>query len=157
MKLTDIKALLNNTAPDAVVLLHLRAKGGKRIGHGSQRTAYRIGNYVVKANTCAWCANEWPPAVREATRSVPRKVMRERGLAVPAAWYAGKNRKWVIQRYYPLAADSVRGNRLYNKVLARYWSNPIRWTIAPDCVIDLDLHDENVGIHESGKLVAFDW
>lgn len=159
MKLKDLKDLLDSTAasPDAVVYLKLKLRGAERLGKGSQRTAYRIGNYVVKANTCAWMANEWPEPVRQATRTVPRKVLRERGLAAPATWYAGKDRRWVIQRFYKLIEDSPRGNALYNKLLPHYWSHPIRWQIAKDCTIDLDLHDENVGVTDDGRLVAFDW
>jgi hypothetical protein len=157
MKLTDIKALLNTTAPDAVVLVKLRAMGGKRIGHGSQRTAYRLGDYVVKANTEAWCSREYPSAFRVKAKRVPRKALSERGLAAPATWYAGKNRQWVIQRFYPLAMDSMKGADLYKKVIGNYWGNPITWDVYGGNTVDLDIHTENVGIHPNGKLVAFDW
>jgi hypothetical protein len=157
MKLRDIKALLNTTAPDAVVLLKLRAMGGKRIGNGSQRTAYKLGDYVVKANTCAWEVNEYPDAFRQRVSIVPRKALNSRGVMAPATWYAGENRKWVIQRFYPLAADSPAGNDLYNKVLYAYWKNPIIWNVAAGVTVCLDMHDENVGVHPNGKLVAFDW
>lgn len=152
MTLTEIKRILNKRGGLTTLRVMRQARS---IGSGAQRTAYRVGKYVVKANTCAFELSEFPEAVRVRMTRVPSKVIRSVGLLPPKVWYAGKRREYVIMPFYPHhpdydwwheeCADVVQNERPF-------------WEIAPGVSVGLDLHAHNVGRHpKSGRLVAFDW
>lgn len=131
---------------------------GTRLGSGSQRTAYRVGNYVVKANTCAWQMTEFPSAIREATKRVPRKALRAAGFRAPACWYAGKRREWVIMPYYTPVRHSPGMQAVFDDQFDDDMGAPdVEWQVAPDLTINLDVCARNSGVHPKGGFVAFDW
>lgn len=150
MKLTTLTNKLNRL-PRPAARLWIRAHG-TRLGSGSQRTAYRIGNYVVKANTCAWELNEMPAAIRERCKRVPRAALHAAGLKAPATWYAGKRREWVVQRYYRRSLECY-----YEQFDDNCYDPQVEWQVAPGLVIHLDVAERNVGVRKDGELVAFDW
>lgn len=144
--------------------------GAKFLGHGAQRTAYRVGKYVVKKNVVAWDASSefnWSSdkVVRDLPKRiscrVPRKALASVGLAAPATWYAGRNRKYVVQKYYAPVRKPGQYTLLYsNDALKAFDCGDIempRHHIASDVYADLDLHCGNIGIRADGALVAFDW
>jgi hypothetical protein len=156
MTLTKLRTMLDTSRTPRVRLALI----GKVIGSGSQRKAYQVGAYVVKANTAAWELNEYPDAVRQRCLRVPNKALRAAGVRPPKVWYAGKNREWVIQPFYGGQGlrDEERIWRKFKDTLGNEWENSWEWQVAPGLCIGLDLAPRNLGLHPvTGELVAFDW
>lgn len=159
MKLGQILSTLNRKSKNAAYLWVVDR--GKRLGSGSQRTAYRIGDYVVKANTCAWELNEWDEDLKAKMMRVPRKALKDAGLVPVPTWYAGRKRQWVVQRYYgPALAHVLHGDDQFRSALGLGWLDypNVVWEVAPGVTIGLDIAPRNCSVRESdGALVAFDW
>lgn len=170
MTLTRLKRALNRgTKPEDL-------RGVKRLAKGSQRQAWRLGNYVVKWNAPAWDAHDWYnegsarsrrySKVPHAWRRVPRAALREAGVMAPATWYAGPKRKYIIQRFYEPVAPYVEDTELsdspkaasYARMVDRIANDVRFWQVTPKVSLMLDIHSGNLGIHpKSGRLVCFDW
>lgn len=112
-------------------------KGRQCLGSGSFRTAWRIGNFVVKRRT--WF-HQMTPAKR-------RKLAKE-GILVAKTWRVGR---WEIQPYYRHMSEKA------------FWAGPqnedglaIRghrwWNLK-----GLDLQSFNMGYDKQGRFVVFDW
>lgn len=154
MALTTLLTKLNG--PKAKATMFLRDQG-ECVGSGCQRTAYKVGPYVVKANTGAWATKRQgrfgsDPKIYERGRHVPAKALRDGGVTPPRVWYAGARRQWVVMPYYSRKNAS---DVFYQKF--RSGSHQPRWQVAPGVIVYLDLHTENVGLRPDGALVAFDW
>lgn len=164
MTLTKLRHTLNRGVDPKAL------RGVQKIGAGGQRTAFRIGEYVVKANTPAWNAHDYfdertarsrsRSKVPKAWRRVPRAALRAAGVSAPACWYAGPKRQWVVMPYYAPVAPLINdheGAALYQDVQAAT-DRLSRWQVAPGVEIMLDIHEQNLGLHpKTGALVAFDW
>lgn len=99
----------------------------KRIGEGCARTAYRVGNYVVKeAGFMGTFSNQ---------RNPPKTTLRRLGILPPQQWFRNG---WVVQPWYRLNRRSpVHGRTSENDFY--------------------DLHPGNIGFDTKGRPVAFDW
>ena len=157
MTLNTLKKMLDTSRTPKVRL----ALVGKLIGSGSQRKAWKVGNYVVKANTCAWALSEYPEAVRVKCLRVPVKALKAAGVQPPKVWYAGKKREWVIQPYYggQTLQDEMRVHDRFFETFHKSWGETSKlWEVAPGLTVYLDLAPRNCGLHPvTDEMVAFDW
>lgn len=169
MTLTELKQKLNAGCTPA------KLPGSKRISGGAQRMAYRVGAYVVKLNTHCFDLQGRQTQVRRNSserywrlrKRVPKKALAKVGVLAPATWYAGPQKKYVIQRYYepivdvktdqPMESLGRRIKRHIAKIESMLWG-AINWEVAPGFRVDLDLHIYNLCLHPKRKrLVAIDW
>lgn len=105
--------------------------GGRLIGSGSERDAWRVGDWVIK---------DWSPFSDGEPRY--RRSIERLGICTAPTRRAGR---WVVQPYYIPYKDIIKGLR-YDHLD----------TMFPES-LTTDLHTGNVGFTAEGELVAFDW
>jgi hypothetical protein len=135
--------------------LHPRDFGGEEIGDGAQRTAYLVGDYVIKQRAPAWqhdAESEDPtPCPPRRAFDVPRASFVRVGLRPPRQWMVGE---WVIQPYYRPFTPNERIEWEYINELTVYWS-PTRLKVHR---VKLDVHCNNVGVDpRTGTVHCYDW
>lgn len=136
------------------------------LGGGAQRRAWRVGEYVVKANTRPWTKSAerytWrPQPVRDGGRILrrdlkrtarvgprTRRVFRACGLDVPKQ-IAVKH--WLVQEYLtPMNWDEMTA--VMQEAEDRDYDAFCELQHGP-----WDVHFENVGRRANGQVVVFDW
>lgn len=143
--LRSVKQVIDKAKREHIPLRFL----GKNIGSGISKTAYRIGDYVVKERDGIHYS---PSKVKRAVKSV--------GLTLALTkFYRG----YMIQRYYKSLDELSFNDPRY--VVARREFDKIE-TKQRDAyetkgsgsqVSRLDLHEGNMGVDVNGRLIAFDW
>jgi hypothetical protein len=115
---------------------HPENLGGVIIGKGCQKTAYKIGNYVVKENSGGWRDN----------KNTPPKGIRKYGARFVRQYRAGK---WVLQEFVTPLYSVDKGWQCEQDIREQ-WQKLYRSNLG-------DLHECNCGTDAKGKLVVFDW
>ena len=146
--------------------------GAVRIGGGSEKSAYRVGEFIVKLFDGAFSdGRTFPPAryMRKLGVKLPKMWIVERKTARIDTWNGRTyldTRRYVIQRQYAVLGKVINGNdpRFSPEEsdefadLFFHYVDEIRSERYSCDAQPYDLHANNIGIGRDGKtLVAFDW
>lgn len=98
------------------------------LGAGCFRSAYRVGNFVIKLSR---------PRCAQVGRRPPVATLRRAGILPPEEWHVNG---WTVQRYYRRVTDGE-----------------FRSKGAKEFVNSLDICAANSGLDRWGRVVAIDW
>lgn len=117
----------------------------RSLGRGCQREAWRVGPFVVKANTPAYSSSENPTLPTRAPLTIPRAVFARLRLAAPTCWYV---QTWIVMPFYRTLSYAAFALRLPVKERGARQYHRGKW---------LDISAANCGVDARGVLHAFDW
>lgn len=127
---------INPAAPQAAKHALIRRVGGKKLGEGCYRTAFRLGNFVIK----------WVDPHQNSPLEPSDDVKLYAGLLgiklAPTEVVNG----WMIQPYYRPLTWTQWEKKIEDRLEGTdYWNG------------DVDFNSCNLGWDRFGKIVAFDW